>query len=475
MRATLRITWLLLSLNFLFHCIYSDDYNSTSSLATTTGNVSVTTNPTQASSIGTTAAISTNTPPKTTQTGITVSGDAKSTTGGPTQPSAAPNKATTASHPSASASSIATEPRKAQSTVSITLASTSGGSVHPPTAASNTTPKSMIPTSGSNNDSAQSHTTVTKQAPNPSDATVTTKNSIVAPGNPDVGTVTSTPSRPGATITSVIPPASTLSNQVTKPGTVTELTSTAKPSAASEPTKPAVLPGVTSHSTNPPKAGATEPVLVTKAGTPAPPTTTTPTTTTPTTTTTTTTITTTTTTSTAPLKTFTYSLLIEPKTKEEKALVQVCKRLIADLKNGTCLLTYTQHGDRVVFHAAELQGKVNTSVVARYYEEITKTTDNKTLITILASCGALLIMIVILGVCVSHHRRPYSENQQHLTEELHTVENGYHDNPTLEVMEVQPEMQEKKMALNGEFNDSWIVPIDNLMKEDIPDEEDTHL
>lgn len=65
--------------------------------------------------------------------------------------------------------------------------------------------------------------------------------------------------------------------------------------------------------------------------------------------------------------------------------------------------------------------------------------------------------------------------QQHLTEELHTVENGYHDNPTLEVMEVQPEMQEKKMALNGEFNDSWIVPIDNLLKEDMPDEEDTHL
>lgn len=65
--------------------------------------------------------------------------------------------------------------------------------------------------------------------------------------------------------------------------------------------------------------------------------------------------------------------------------------------------------------------------------------------------------------------------QQHLTEEMQTVENGYHDNPTLEVMEVQPEMQEKKVALNGEFSDSWIVPIDNLLKEDMPDEEDTHL
>lgn len=42
-------------------------------------------------------------------------------------------------------------------------------------------------------------------------------------------------------------------------------------------------------------------------------------------------------------------------------------------------------------------------------------------------------------------------------------------------MEVQPEMQEKKMTLNGEFNDSWIVPIDNLLKEDVAGEEDTHL
>lgn len=38
-------------------------------------------------------------------------------------------------------------------------------------------------------------------------------------------------------------------------------------------------------------------------------------------------------------------------------------------------------------------------------------TDNKTLIAILASCGALLIMIVILGACASHHRKPYNENQ----------------------------------------------------------------
>lgn len=65
--------------------------------------------------------------------------------------------------------------------------------------------------------------------------------------------------------------------------------------------------------------------------------------------------------------------------------------------------------------------------------------------------------------------------QQQLTEELHTCENGYHDNPTLEVMEVQPEMQEKKVALTKELHDTWIVPLDNLAKVDLLDEEDTHL
>lgn len=175
-------------------------------------------------------------------------------------------------------------------------------------------------------------------------------------------------------------------------------------------------------------------------------------------------------------KKFIYSLLGEQETKEDKELAEVCRRLMPDWQNGTCTLTWRHSNGKVTFDLVEINGHVKTSLAAQYYDDITKKpTDNKTLIAILASCGALLIMIVILAVCASHHRKPYSETQQHLTEELHTVENGYHDNPTLEVMEVQPEMQEKKLALNGEFNDSWIVPIDNLLKEDIPDEEDTHL
>ncbi|XP_070785490.1 podocalyxin [Enoplosus armatus] len=190
----------------------------------------------------------------------------------------------------------------------------------------------------------------------------------------------------------------------------------------------------------------------------------------------TTTTATTTTSAAAQPKTFSYSLNNGHEKEEEKDLVEVCRRLMANLQDGNCTLTWRHHNGKIQFDCVEINGKVKTSLATQYYEEITKKpTDNKTLIAILASCGALLIMIVILAVCASHHRKPYNENQQHLTEELHTVENGYHDNPTLEVMEVQPEMQEKKMALNGEFNDSWIVPIDNLLKEDIPDEEDTHL
>jgi len=68
----------------------------------------------------------------------------------------------------------------------------------------------------------------------------------------------------------------------------------------------------------------------------------------------------------------------------------------------------------------------------------------------------------------------FLSSQQRLTEELQTMENGYHDNPTLEVMETGSEMQEKKVNLNGERGDSWIVPLDTIMKEDL-EEEDTHL
>ncbi|XP_059329171.1 podocalyxin isoform X1 [Ammospiza nelsoni] len=113
------------------------------------------------------------------------------------------------------------------------------------------------------------------------------------------------------------------------------------------------------------------------------------------------------------------------------------------------------------------------------------------IITIITLAGSLLLVAAIYGC---HQRLSQKKDQnihpdvpgfddghvalifnQRLTEEMQTMENGYHDNPTLEVMETSSEMQEKKVNLNGELGDSWIVPLDTLMKEDLEEEEDTHL
>ncbi|XP_063782837.1 podocalyxin [Pseudophryne corroboree] len=94
------------------------------------------------------------------------------------------------------------------------------------------------------------------------------------------------------------------------------------------------------------------------------------------------------------------------------------------------------------------------------------------LISAIVSLAVVLLIIAAIYGC--WHQRQTWKREQRLTEELQTMENGYHDNPTLEVMETSPEMQEKKGGPNGELGDSWIVPLDNLTREDL-DEEDTHL
>uniref|UniRef100_A0A4W5RFP5 Podocalyxin n=1 Tax=Hucho hucho TaxID=62062 RepID=A0A4W5RFP5_9TELE len=180
---------------------------------------------------------------------------------------------------------------------------------------------------------------------------------------------------------------------------------------------------------------------------------------------------------TTPPKSFTFvKSKINEENDEGEGLEALCRQLMSQMHDANCTLTVREYNGHITFDSVVMTGKVDNSVVQQYYEEITrKPRDNMTLIAILASCGALLAMIVGLAIYASYHRKSYRKNiQQHLTEELQT-EGGYHDNPTLEVMEVQPEMQEKKVALNGEFNDSWIVPIDSLLKEDMPDVEDTHL
>nr|XP_033813564.1 podocalyxin isoform X2 [Geotrypetes seraphini] len=96
------------------------------------------------------------------------------------------------------------------------------------------------------------------------------------------------------------------------------------------------------------------------------------------------------------------------------------------------------------------------------------------IVTIVCMAVSLLLIAAVYGCW--HQRHSLKKDQQRLTEELQTMENGYHDNPTLDVMETSPEMQEKTTAgLNGELGDSWIVPMDHLGKEDMEEEEDTHL
>lgn len=103
--------------------------------------------------------------------------------------------------------------------------------------------------------------------------------------------------------------------------------------------------------------------------------------------------------------------------------------------------------------------------------------DKLTLWLAIAVLCCLVVLCAIFGfsVFVCNRRKLRTKDQQRLTEELHTVENGYHDNPTLEVTDTQPEMLEKKTNLNGELGDAWIVPLDNLTKEELEEEEDTHL
>ncbi|MBN3305833.1 PDXL2 protein, partial [Amia calva] len=65
-------------------------------------------------------------------------------------------------------------------------------------------------------------------------------------------------------------------------------------------------------------------------------------------------------------------------------------------------------------------------------------------------------------------------------EELHFVENGCHDNPTLDVTsDSQSEMQEKKASMNGvgmEGGGNWQVLVNKSAKEEAENmEEDTHL
>ncbi|XP_053718694.1 podocalyxin isoform X1 [Synchiropus splendidus] len=466
MRATIRITWLLLSLSVLCHHVWSDDADPTGATVTkdhptaksdsvptavTTG-AKVMDEPTTATTLVAAAATTARKTEPTTVMPIAANSSAGSDV--KVDATSKPPIKADAVTPAKIDASVKTPAASATKPVTVVTSVTDAPRVTPaaPPSRASTINVAVTP----------SQTTVAPPPP----ASVKAATSIYAPmaGTTKPTTVSTDPLKLGPTTEPITPPAAkkgatatALVASTTGSGTLHKTTLRTQVSQVTP------TPAVSTASTNKPVTRTeTRP-----AGpqTSSPPQSTADTQTPPL--------------STAAAKpvTFKYELHSgQEETEKEKELVKVCRRLMENFEKGTCTLRLSRHQDKVVFDSVSVNGNVKTSVASEHYEDVTrKPNDNRTLIAILASCGALLIMIVILAVCASHHRKPYSETQQHLTEELHVVENGYHDNPTLEVMEVQPEMQEKKLALNGEFNDNWIVPIDNLLKEDLPDEEDTHL
>ncbi|XP_050180043.1 podocalyxin isoform X2 [Myiozetetes cayanensis] len=177
--------------------------------------------------------------------------------------------------------------------------------------------------------------------------------------------------------------------------------------------------------------------------------------------------------------------LLSPRPQSERWDVQVVLHLPLHPEN---ILQELERKDKL---EALGIGIANTTNDKTEREAIIDEFSTPLIITIVTLAGSLLLVAAIYGCC---HQRFSQKKDQHihpdlpgfddghvalifnrLTEELQTMENGYHDNPTLEVMETSSEMQEKKVNLNGELGDSWIVPLDTLMKEDLEEEEDTHL
>uniref|UniRef100_A0A8C4VT94 Podocalyxin like 2 n=1 Tax=Gopherus evgoodei TaxID=1825980 RepID=A0A8C4VT94_9SAUR len=104
------------------------------------------------------------------------------------------------------------------------------------------------------------------------------------------------------------------------------------------------------------------------------------------------------------------------------------------------------------------------------------------LFVVLVIIGSICAIIIIMGLIYNcwQRRLPKMKNMSH-GEELRFVENGCHDNPTLDVAsDSQSEMQEKKTSVNGggaiNGPNGWDVLITKRASEDADVfEEDTHL
>ncbi|XP_056157865.1 podocalyxin-like protein 2 [Lampris incognitus] len=109
------------------------------------------------------------------------------------------------------------------------------------------------------------------------------------------------------------------------------------------------------------------------------------------------------------------------------------------------------------------------------------------LFVVLVIIGSVCMVIITSGlIYICWQRRLPATKTMTRAEELHFVENGCHDNPTLDVTnDSQPEMQEKKPSTNGlaggsegggeENSSRWQVFVNQPGSEEEEEEQDTHL
>lgn len=108
------------------------------------------------------------------------------------------------------------------------------------------------------------------------------------------------------------------------------------------------------------------------------------------------------------------------------------------------------------------------------------------LFVVLVIIGSICMVIITSGfIYICWQRRLPATKTTFRAEELHFVENGCHDNPTLDVTnDSQPEMQEKKPSTNGlagvregggEESSRWQVFVNQAATEEEEEEQDTHL
>ncbi|KAM4612791.1 uncharacterized protein podxl2 [Polymixia lowei] len=108
------------------------------------------------------------------------------------------------------------------------------------------------------------------------------------------------------------------------------------------------------------------------------------------------------------------------------------------------------------------------------------------LFVVLVIIGSVCMVIITSGlIYICWQKRLPPTKTMSRAEELHFVENGCHDNPTLDVTnDNQPEMQEKKPSTNGlagggegggEDRSRWQVFVNHPGSEEEEEEQDTHL